>query len=108
MALGSQKFDKEEKISGRFNLLYSRLTRDEARLLEELSKETGLSKDEICDSIFYNSATAFSIAKFRDTDPRLSKLLEKISQRISELGDYREIKKDYLSLVEKIRNPENA
>ncbi|MEM3945630.1 MAG: hypothetical protein QW054_04190 [Candidatus Micrarchaeia archaeon] len=108
MALSSQKFDRTEKEESKINAFFSRLTDKEKKLLDDLSKKSKLPKEEIAEFLFYNSATQYAIDRLKDQRPQHSLILEEISQRISELGDYREIKPEYLSLIEKIRNPENA
>ncbi len=108
VALSSQKIEKIGKEEPKSDLLLSRLTDKEKKLLDDLSKKSKLPKEEIVEFLFYNSATQYAIQRLKDQKPQHSLVLEEISQRISELGDYREIKPEYFSLVEKIRNPENA
>ncbi|MEM4160245.1 MAG: hypothetical protein QXO35_03180 [Candidatus Micrarchaeia archaeon] len=108
LALSSQKFGRTEKEEKKMNALFNRLNEKEKKLLDDLSKKSKLPKEEIAEFLFYNSATQYAIDRLKDQRPQHSLILEEISQRISELGDYREIKEEYLSLVEKIRNPENC
>lgn len=98
-----------ESAESNFNLqnLLSRLDDKEKQLLEKLAKDTKLTKEEICNYLFYHSATPYSLKKLKEENSPYYALLDKISTQISEYNQDIIIKGDYLPLIEKIRNPIN-
>lgn len=107
MGLSSQKM-KEEMDKG-INKLLSMLNDKEKSQLDSLAKQSGIPAERIVQTIFYSNASQSRIESMKNNNQaKEAALLKMISEQSSELGDYREIKQEFLPLVRKIRNPANA
>lgn len=97
-----EKFVKSESLHSIENIK-KYLSKEDIELLNSLSKKTGFSVQEIIEMIKYENGSPNAIARMEEENPNAAKFWKEMVFRL-DLGNYNQIRPEYLSLVEKIRN----
>ena len=106
MPIAMQKIKEKTNQKPILDQIYlnSNLTEKEKKLLKEISSKSGIPILGAVKLIFYHNASPMHLESLMQSgDVKEAQFLKKISEPFSDIGQYRVIKKQYLSLVEKIR-----